>query len=852
MRITNSTLLRGYNRDLNRVMNLKNKSEHMITTTRRFSRASEDPLAAAKALNVRKSQTYSTQYQENLKVAAKFYTEAETSLIQVSEQMAIIRETIIAACNTTKDYQDLDIYAQQLETKAEELCAIFNTDSAGRAIFGGESDNAQPFDIINDTKGYPAIVTYHGIPVNSMRDYTKFPYADEVNLDIGLGMAVNQETHEIDPDSVLKISFIGPQVTGCGSERGVADVDLTSIMKDRSYSLYVYAGDVKQEINFIGQSTQEQNVAEINRKLKEAYKKEIAFGRDYPEMDAQGVISLRDKMGDAVDDGIVSVINNPYPPKHTSQIKVDNDSNYTDKYRLRLSELPEGMQFKIDVQLGDGEKKTIEFEAGTDNMSDPNNPVFREDITVKNFQAALDEAFGKGVVNISANDPTKGVVSAEGQVVKLFEGIKDEPNPDAGDETAFEKAEITTASTDVSESDTLYLAKLDNGTSYAMRISIDGDEKPIVFEAGKTPSDTKKAIAEAIEREFPDGKARVTNMGKITYTDKTGKDLSVKIKEAQAGDMTGADTNVPVEGNDKVDLTGLTSGKSYVLSVAIGDEAAKDIQFTAGADSAATKTALDTAIKGAFPDAFKEEGGIKPTLTIDNDGKITYKKADGTPGTVKVAKAKDPAPIESVDLGKETAYRIDLDKLEDGKEYSLKFIVGNDVKNITFTAGADKTANQTAINDALGGFATVDANGNVTSGDEPVSVSNNPAPDEKSNTVFEREHSFSYNYIQLTLDAARALREGDIGYANACIDRLVTANEKLLVEIADMGCNEEFIDFNISRLTIRDENLAERQNDLEIIDPAKQITLWKQYEAMYNACLQMSSSVVPQSIFDYI
>ncbi|MGN0679382.1 MAG: flagellin, partial [Oscillospiraceae bacterium] len=93
---------------------------------------------------------------------------------------------------------------------------------------------------------------------------------------------------------------------------------------------------------------------------------------------------------------------------------------------------------------------------------------------------------------------------------------------------------------------------------------------------------------------------------------------------------------------------------------------------------------------------------------------------------------------------------------------------------------------------------------------------------------------------------------GDIEYANGCIDRLVTANEKLLVEIADMGCNEEFIEFNISRLTIRDENLAERQNDLEIIDPEKEITLWKQYESMYNACLQMTSSAVPQSIFDYI
>lgn len=754
MRITNPTLLRGYNRDLNRVMNLKNKSEHMITTTRRFSRASDDPLSAAKALNVRKSQYYSEQHQENLNVAAKFYTEAETSLIQVSEQMAIIRETIIAAVNTTKENQDLTIYAQQLATKAQELCEIFNTDSAGRAIFGGSSDDSQPFEILMDSNGFPATVTYHGIPVNSMRDFLKFPYSDEVDIDIGLGMVVNQQSHYIDPDTVLKVSFNGPEVTGCGAERGVADVDLSSIVEDRAYSLCVYAGDVKKQIDFVGQGSMQANVDEINRLLKEAYKKEIAYGRDYPEMDAQGVISLRDKMGDAVENGVVTVVNNPYPPKHTSQLKVDNDSNYTDKYKLCLDKLPEGETIKLNVQLGNGEVKVIEFETGVDNVSDPNNPIFREDVTVKNFQEALDAAFGEGVINISANDPTKGVISSEGNIVKLsvYNDPYDPSDPEEP-ETVYGEAVITKSTADVAESGNIYLAKLQKDTTYAVNVTVGGTTKKVVFKAGKTVSDTKNAIAEAVgkafEEDYPDCDVKVNNKGEFTFTDKDGNEQTVTLKEVPAGE--------------------LVSGE------------------------------------------------------------------------------------KSVDLGVKNSYSIDLDSLENGKEYSLKFIVGNDVKNITFTAGADAAANKKAIEDALGGFATIGDDGSITSADgKPVTVSNNPNDAASGSNMFEREAAYSYNYIQLTLDAARALREGDISYANGCIDRLVEANEKLLVQIADLGCNEEFIDFNISRLTTRDLNLAERQNDLEIIDPAEQITLWKQYEAMYNACLQMSSSVVPQSIFDYI
>lgn len=819
MRITNPTLLRGYNRDLNRVMNLKNKSEHMITTTRRFSRASEDALSAAKALNVRKSQYYSEQHQENLKVASKFYTEAETSLIQVSEQMATIRETIIAAVNTTKDQEEYNIYAQQLETKAEELCAIFNTDSAGRAIFGGESDNSLPFDILKDSNGHPATVTYHGIPVNAMNDPTKFPYADEVNVDIGLGMVVNQETHEVDPDSVLKISFNGPEVTGCGAERGVADIDLSSIMKDRTYSLYVYAGDVKKEINFKGLETQEANVQQINDLLKEAYKKEIAYGRNYPKMDNRGMISLRDKMGDAVEGGIVSVINNPYPEKHTSQLKIDNDSNYTDKYKLRLSELPEGETLKVDVQVGDGERKTIEFESGTDNVSDPNNPVFAEDITVQNFQKALDKAFGfdkegRSVVTISPDDPTKGVISAEGQSVKLFSGV----NTSLIDLEGFKQ-----------------------GEEYTLRFSVGNAEKEIKFTAGAD----KAANKEAIENELS-GFANIDDDGKVTagnkhvIVEKVGEQTSY----AEADITT---TSTDVNDSDTLSLTGLKEGTSYAMNVSIGGGAAKVVVFRAEKSVFDTKNAIADAVKKEFETDYPN-----CKVMVNNKGEFTFTDNAGNDKTVKLTEVTGDAlnGNTSIELGQTSKYQIDMTSFENGKEYSLKFIVDNKVKNITFTAGAD---NLQTINDALGGFATLGADGTITApGGVPVTISNNPAAIKNKDMVFERECAYSYNYIQLTLDAARALREGDIDYANGCIDRLVESNERLLVEIADLGCNEEFIDFNISRLTVRDQNLAERQNDLEIIDPAKQITLWKQYEAMYNACLQMSSSVVPQSIFDYI
>lgn len=91
-----------------------------------------------------------------------------------------------------------------------------------------------------------------------------------------------------------------------------------------------------------------------------------------------------------------------------------------------------------------------------------------------------------------------------------------------------------------------------------------------------------------------------------------------------------------------------------------------------------------------------------------------------------------------------------------------------------------------------------------------------------------------------------------LDYANACIDRIVNSSENLLVEIADLGNAEEYIEFNTSRFDTRELNLKDRQKTLEATDLESEITLMKTYEAIYNAALQMSSSIIPNSIFNYI
>jgi len=513
MRITNSTLLRNYDRNLKRLSTEKFASENKIYSGRQYTRASQSPLKASKALTVRKQLWHTEQYQDNLKVADKFYTEAETSLLQVSEQLASVRETIIYACNSTKDKStDLNILAEQLETKAKEMCSIFNTNSAERAIFGGESNADEPFTIEYDDDGRATTILYHGVPVNAYSNENDFPYSNDVYIDIGIGMVIS-DNQEVDPQSMLKISFNGAGVSGCGFEG--SGKNLSTLRPD----------------------------------------------------------SLRSG---------------------------DNDNT-------------------VRITAG-GKTVTVNFKGNKTN----------------DIQTAITNAFN----NAGVTDPDKIP-------------------------TINEKGELTMG---------------DGSAAYV----------------SETPS---------------------------------------------------------------INLDQLKDGQNYTVDIyASGTK--KTITFTAGADTAATAAN----VQAKLDEAFKYE---KHTPTIDNDGNIKLEYLNAKGETVS------------------------------GQVYIAKSDTGT-------------------------------------------------VPDYKNGDTY------SNNYLQVTLDAAAALRRGDIDYANACIDRIVSSSENLLVEIADLGNSEEYIEFNQTRFDTRTLNLKERQKDLEATDLESEITLMKTYEALYNACLQMSSSIVPNSIFNYI
>ena len=102
------------------------------------------------------------------------------------------------------------------------------------------------------------------------------------------------------------------------------------------------------------------------------------------------------------------------------------------------------------------------------------------------------------------------------------------------------------------------------------------------------------------------------------------------------------------------------------------------------------------------------------------------------------------------------------------------------------------------------------------------------------------------------MDAAEYIRNGNGEEIARYADHLYALQTKVSLTLANIGNTTRFIEFNQERITNNLETLTGRQNDLESTDFPSETTTWKMLGSIYSATLQMSGSVIPQSIFQFI
>lgn len=122
------------------------KTQQQISASRKILTPSDDPVGAARALEVTQSQSINTQYGVNRQRANSALSEAEVVLSSVTSLIQDVKDTIIAAGNTSIGDTGRASQATALRGRLEQLVGLANSrDGTGNYMFSGFKTDTPAF-----------------------------------------------------------------------------------------------------------------------------------------------------------------------------------------------------------------------------------------------------------------------------------------------------------------------------------------------------------------------------------------------------------------------------------------------------------------------------------------------------------------------------------------------------------------------------------------------------------------------------------------------------------------------------------------------------------------------------------
>jgi len=122
------------------------KTQQQLSTGRRILTPADDPVAAARALDVTQSQSVNAQYATNRQTAVSSLTAVDSTLASVTSVLQDVKTQTVYAGNGTLTNSDRSNLATQLSSDLDQLLALANTtDGIGNYLFSGYQTGTQPF-----------------------------------------------------------------------------------------------------------------------------------------------------------------------------------------------------------------------------------------------------------------------------------------------------------------------------------------------------------------------------------------------------------------------------------------------------------------------------------------------------------------------------------------------------------------------------------------------------------------------------------------------------------------------------------------------------------------------------------
>ncbi len=238
MRITNSTIARNYNSNLNRNLERLTRSNYEVATSgRKIFRMSDDVATGVRALTVRRSIDQIKGYQDNAKSTQLKFDSAEQTLGGIAEIATSIYERFISAKNGTNGEDERVIIAGEFKKLQEEIVTSANSQYADRYLFGGTNTQSAPFSVgeypgraavgvEGDPDYQPEIppgpkIMYNGVfvcDIPGANGEYQYLIDDAAFVDVGLGLSMIGDSQDVNQNTAVKSTINGLGLMGIGDD----------------------------------------------------------------------------------------------------------------------------------------------------------------------------------------------------------------------------------------------------------------------------------------------------------------------------------------------------------------------------------------------------------------------------------------------------------------------------------------------------------------------------------------------------------------------------------------------------------------------------------------------------------
>lgn len=175
MRVTQSMLSANSLRNISNGYEKLGKYQDQISTGKKITKPSDDPVVAMKGMYYRTGLTEIDQYKRNLSELYVWMDNSEAGVEQTNDSLQRVRELTLQAKNDTNTPEDRQAIAKEMEQIKEDIVNVANTQVNGRYIFHGtdvsnppvtNGKNGQAPQVADNIKNNSAAIDNYNVEVS--------------------------------------------------------------------------------------------------------------------------------------------------------------------------------------------------------------------------------------------------------------------------------------------------------------------------------------------------------------------------------------------------------------------------------------------------------------------------------------------------------------------------------------------------------------------------------------------------------------------------------------------------------------------------------------------------------------